>query len=175
MISEFKDFKYIMMLSDMDKNIVIFPISKSEKPVVLADGSEEEAYLPAFYPIELKKPFGVEELSKHIQLGIEQWNVHQCYDIDSSQALEEKYYGKNGCKNATKGIRHITLGWDDIQGKYVSLSLPLKNGSGYIGIDETILPDDATWEDFSKVVMYYVNSDNADFSEFKTFRNKLNI
>lgn len=174
MINNLNDFKYIMLLVNRE-SIAIFPISKSERSVVLADGSKEEAFLPVFQPIEIKFPFNREELARKIEYGMNQWNKHKCYDVDSPQTLEEKYYNIKGYKKAVKGIRNITLGWDDIQGKYVSLSLPVKSGNGYIGIDDTELAVDATWEDYAKVVLTYVNADLTEFSAYKTYKTKLNL
>lgn len=59
------DFRTIVLLVDEQKNIVIFPISKSDFPIELADGSFEEfGYLPAYYPIELKYPYDTKDLEK---------------------------------------------------------------------------------------------------------------
>lgn len=171
------EFRSINILVNQSKDIVIFPYAKSEKSVELADGTiTDELYIPAYYPIELKYPYTRNELAEKIKCGIEHWDKHPCYDDEKEkQTYEEKYYGIKGFKNAVKGILYFSLGWDDIQGKYVSLSLPCKRGYAYLAITETELPDNATWIDFADAVIEFINMDLNELSSFKTFKNKLNL
>ncbi len=173
----FEDFRRIDMLVDCEKNIVIFPTSKSKLPITLADGTiTEDLYLTAYYPIELKSPYTQEELAEKIEYGIKQWNVHECYDDSvEKRTFEEKYYGVKGFKNAVKGKLYISLGWDDIQGKYVSLCVPWKSGYAYMGLDHVKLPDDADWMDFADAVIKYINMDLTTLKSYKTYKRDLNI
>lgn len=177
MIVNFEDFRRINILVDQEKNIVIFPISKTSYPIVLLDGSVEECgYVTAYYPIELTFPYHVEELAEKIKYGIEQWNCHACFDdAGGKKTFEEKYYGIRGFKNAMKGKLNISLGWDDVLGKYVTLYVPVKRGYAYLEIHETRLPDDADWMDFAHAVMQYINMDLTQIRSFKTHRGQLNI
>ena len=69
-----KDSRYITMLVDTQKNIVIFPIGKSDFPVKMPDGSMLDfSYFPCNNPIELKFPYTVAELADKIKQGIEEW------------------------------------------------------------------------------------------------------
>ncbi len=174
---DFEDFRSIDMLVDCEKNIVIFPVSKSKLPGTLPDGTIiEDDYLTAYFPIELKYPYTQKELAEKIKYGIEQWNVHECYENFSGRnTFEEKYYGIKGFKNAVKGKLFIDLGWNDILGKYVSLSMPLKRGYAYIGIDDVKLPDDADWMDFADAVIKYINMDLTSLRPYKTYKRDLNI
>ena len=174
---DLKDFRSVEILVNSEKDIVIFPISKTDHPIELADGSIEEfGYMTAYYPIELKNPYTIDALAQKIEFGIEQWDKHKCYEnFSGKNTFEEKYYGIKGFKNAVKGNLYITLGWDDIQGKYVSLSVPLKRGYAYIVLDDKRLPDDADWIDFANVVMEYINMDIKELSSFKTYKSKLNL
>lgn len=177
MINDLKEFRSIDLLIDSEKNVVIFPRSKSKFPFVLPDGSvTESTYLVAYYPIELKYPYSTEQLAEKIKHGIEQWNRHECYnDIYIKGTFEEKYYNKKGFKNAVKGVMNISLGWDDYQGKYVSFLLPLKRGYAYMGLDRVKLPDDAGWTDFAEAVIRYINMDVTKLDSFKTYKSKLNL
>ncbi len=177
MINDLKEFKNIDLLIDPEKNVVIFPRSKSKFPFVSVDGSVKvSAYLTAYYPIELKYPYSTEQLAEKIKYGIEQWNHHECYkDIFKTGTFEEKYYNKKGFKNAVKGVSYISLGWDDYQGKYVSFFLPLKRRYTYILLDNVKLPDDAGWTDFAEAVIRYINMDVTKLDSFKTYKSRLNL
>ena len=172
------DFRTIVLLVDEQKNIVIFPISKSDFPIEFADGSFEEfGYLPAYYPIELKYPYDTKDLAKKIECGIEQWDKHPCYQekLNNMLTFEEKYYGIKGFKKASKGKLYIRLGWDDIQGKYITLCVPAKRGYAYFGLDDIQLPKDADWSAFADEVIKYVNMDITRLDSFKTYESKLNL
>lgn len=174
----YEDFKYVIMLIDIRKNIVIFPISKSNFPYKSADGSiEDYGYFMAYYPIEIKYPYNAYELAEKIKCGIDMWNKYPCYMEQENNKLtfEEKYYGIKGFKNAMKGNLHIRLGWNDIQKKFVSIYAPLKRGYAYIGLDETQLSDDAGWIEFAKVVIEYINMDITKLRSFKIYKSKLNL
>lgn len=175
---DFADFRSIRILVDQQKNIVIFPISKSDFPIVLADGSIEEfGYLPAYYPIEVMYPYSTKELAEKIKYGIEQWDKHPCYQEESNNMLtfEEKYYGIKGFRKATKGKLYIILGWDDIEGKTIALCVPAKSGYAYLGLDEIRLSEDADWLAFADGVIKYVNMDITQLDSFKTYKSKLNL
>lgn len=171
------DGRYINILVNQGKDIVIFPRSKSQKPVELADGTlAEGVYLTAYYPIELKYPYDRNELAEKIEFGIEQWDKHPCYDDDKEKrTFEEKYYGVNGFKKAVKGTLYFDLGWDEIQGKYVALSLPCKRGYAYLVIKREKLSSDATWVDFADTVINFINMDLNEIDSFKRFKKSLNI
>ncbi len=174
---DFEDFRTIIMLVDCEKNIVIFPISKSHFPIDMPDGTVMEyGYLAVYYPIELKYPYTQKELAEKIEYGIKQWNVHECYENFSGRnTFEEKYYGVKGFKNAVKGNLYISLGWDDIQGKYVSLCMPWKSGYAYMGLDHVKLPDDADWMDFADAVIKYINMDLTTLESYRVYKRNLNI
>lgn len=171
------DSRLINILVNQRKDIVIFPRSKSEKAIELADGTLAEGlYMPAYYPIELKYPYDRNELAKKIEFGIEQWDKHPCYDDEKeNKTFEEKYYGVKGFKKAVKGILYFNLGWDEIQGKYVSLYLPCKRGYAYLAIKTEKLLIDATWLDFADAVINLANMDLNELDSFKHFKNSLNL
>lgn len=174
MVINLEDFRRIEILVNAEKDIVIFPLSEITHPVELANGEMVEGlYQVAYYPIELKYPYTNTELADKIRFGIEQWNQHECYS--GSKTFEEKYYGVKGFKNAVKGNLFINLGWDDIQGKYVSLLMPLKRGHSYIGLANTKLDADADWIDFANAVIDYINLDYTKLRSFKTYKSSLNI
>lgn len=175
---DFNSYRSIIILVNTQKDVVIFPQSKTEDPVELADGSIIEfSYQVAYCPIELKYPYSSAELAEKIKFGIEQWNKYKCYteEYGTGVTFEEKYYGVKGFKKAVRGILYIHLGWDDIQGKYVSLSMPLKRGYAYIELDNTELPENAEWIDFANAVISYIEADLTIFRSFKTYKKSLNI
>ncbi|WP_133051132.1 hypothetical protein, partial [Ruminiclostridium hungatei] len=140
------------MLADNSGNIVIFLVSKTDK---LFEDGENYIYYPAYYPIELNSPCTREELASKIQEGIEEWDIHTPYE--SKKTFEEKYYGIKGFKNASLGKKYITLGWNDIEGKYISLGLPLKKGYGYMGIESIKLKEDGDYLDYANAVIDLIN------------------
>ncbi len=173
----FEDFRSITILVDTEKNIVIFPISWSDVPHELPDGSiDDGGYFEAYYPIELKYPYTKEALAEKIQYGIELWNVHPCYlrEKHGNVTFEAKYKGIKSFRKAVKGFLYMSLGWNDISGKYVSLFVPWKSAYAYIGIDDTKLEDDADWLDFAEVVMKYVNMDVTTLNSFKISKRSIN-
>jgi len=167
----------IIMLIDEQKNIVIFPISKTDFPQVLADGTVlEYGYLPAFFPIELKSPYTADELAERIKYGIEQYDKHQAHNFEKSKVtVEAKYCGIRSFKQAVKGKLYIDLGWDSFDGKYIILSVPLKSGYAYINFENVKLPDDADYIDFANKVIELSNIDITKHESFKVYKNKLNI
>ena len=148
----------IQMLVSPQKDIVIFPYAKSEVPVVLADGTVVDSmYMACYFPIELKYPYSAAELADKIEQGIDEWDKHKCYpDFSGKNTMEEKYYGVKGFRKAVKGCLCFKLGWDTTQGKYVSFRLPTKRGYAYLGIEDTMLPDDADWLDFANAVIDFI-------------------
>ena len=175
--NNFWDFRTVNIHVNNGKDIVIFPYSKCETAIELADGTLVNGmYIPAYYPIELKYPYTRNELAEKIKYGIEQWDKYPCYDDKKEkQTYEEKYYGINGFKNAVKGNRYFNLGWDELQGKFVTLSLPCKKGYAYLGITERKLSDDADWFDFADIVIELIDMDLSELGTFKTFKSKLNL
>ncbi len=174
---DFADFRTIVLLVDGQKNVVIFPISKSDFQIELADGSFEEfGYLPAYYPIELKYPYNAEELAEKIKYGIEQWDKHPCYQekLNNMLTFEEKYYGIKGFKKASKGKLYIRLGWDDIQGKYIEMEFPAKRGYAYLGLAEKKLSAEADWIDYANAVIDFIDMDITKLKSFKIYKSKLN-
>lgn len=173
-----EDFRYIDIYVNEGKDIVIFPSSKSNEPLELADGSilDEEWYCTAYFPIEIKYPYNNIELAEKIKYGIEQWDKHEPYnDFSGKNTFEEKYYGIKGFKKAIKGKKFIHLGWDDIQGKYVSLLFPWKSGYQYLGVDEVILDEDADWIDYADAVIKFVEVGIDDIPYAKRMKRKLNL
>ncbi|WP_133051128.1 hypothetical protein, partial [Ruminiclostridium hungatei] len=152
MDTDLKNFRYVSLLVDKDKNIVIFPISKSNK---LLDDGVSYAYYEAYEPIELTYPYESKDLALKIGEGIEAWNEYTPYE--SKKTFEEKYYGIKGFKNASLGKKYITLGWNDIESKYISLGLPLKKGYGYMGIESIKLKEDADYLDYANAVIDLIN------------------
>jgi hypothetical protein len=74
-----------------------------------------------------------------------------------------------------KGKKLISMGWNDIEGKYISLLLPCKTGYSYITIKEIKLSDNANSFDYAKSVVDLINADLNEFSAYKTYKNMLNI
>ena len=157
----YNDERCIDIIVDENKNIVIFPSSESKIPFTKADGSVQYGvYLVAYHPIELFFPYTNEELAEKIKYGIEQWGIHECYtDKYKTGTFEEKYYSVKGFKKAIRGKRYFDLGWNYIQKKYVSFSLPWKSSYSYIGIDTKQLSDNADWLDYANTVIEYINCD----------------
>ena len=174
----FEEFRWIDIYVNAEKDIVIFPQSETNEPQELADGTiiDEPWFCTAYCPIELKSPYTKEELAEKIKFGIEQWNKHEPYnDFSGKNTFEEKYYGVNGFKKAIKGKRYIHLGWDDMQGKYVSLLLPCKSGYQYLGVDEVILDEAADWMDYANAVIKFVEICIDDIPYVKQMKRKLNL
>lgn len=173
-----KDFRYIDIYVNEGKDIVIFPHSKSNEPLELADGSifDEPWYCTAYYPIEIKCPYSNIELAEKIQYGIEQWDKHEPYDdFSGKNTFEEKYYGIKGFKKAIKGKRNIHLGWDEFQGKYVSLMIPCKSGYCYLEVDEVILDENADWVDYAEIVIKFIETNIEDIPYARSNKRKLNL
>jgi len=173
-----EDFRFVEILIDSKKNIAIFPISKSNYPISGPMGEQEEfGYFASFPPITLAYPYSKLLLSEALEKGIDQWDKNPCFEDGEGKktTFEEVYYGTKGFKNATKGIRFISLGWNIVEGKYVDLLLPLKRGYAYWGIAETHLPEDAGWLDFADIVWEYTNANLEDYEEFRIHQKKFNL
>ncbi len=170
MKTDLSDFRSIELLEDEKHNIVIFPVSKSDK--LLDDGINYE-YHTAYYPIELNYPYKAEDLADKIKEGIDLWNKYPCFN--QKNTFEEKYYEIKGFKNAVFGKKYISLGWNDFEGKYISLMLPLKRGYGYMGIETISLKEDANYLDYSNAVIDLLNLDIAKHARFKLYKKMLNI
>ena len=126
MIVNMDDYRRITILVNQNRDIVICPKSDSKIPELDENGTIlGYPCKDAYFPIELKYPYSENELAQEIEYAIGEFGKHECYELEKP-TFEEKYYGIKGFKNAVKGHRLITLGWDNIAGKYVSLSLPLK-------------------------------------------------
>jgi|GEM_PF-1596888 len=178
MKANFEDFRFVEILIDTQKNIAIFPISKSNYPTTGPMGEEDDfGYFAAFPPLSIAYPYSKEQLSQALEKGIELWNQNPCFEDGQGlkNTYEEVYYNIKGFKNATKGIRFISLGWNSVEGKYVDLLLPLKRGYAYWGIDETHLSEDADWIDFADVVLKYISADLESFPEFISNKKKFNL
>ena len=136
MMTEIEDFRTIYMLVDEDNNIAIFPYSKSDIPIErISEKDGDFKYFPAYYPIEIKAPYTVEELAIAIEKDMNEWNKHPYYYYiqHKNKTLEELYYNIKNFNKAMKGKSLIYLGWNSMWGKYVSINLPDKRGYGYTG------------------------------------------
>ena len=73
---DLKEFRWIDIYVNEEKDIVIFPQSETTEPQELADGTmlNEPWLCTAYYPIEIKHPYTKEEVAEKIKYGIEQWN-----------------------------------------------------------------------------------------------------
>ena len=174
----FNDFRTIDILVNQDKDIAIFPLSRTKGPVELANGKViDYSYHTAYYPIELKYPYPIEQLAEKIKEGIEEWDKHPCYEDEfgKNSTYEAKYYGETSFKKAIKGKRYIQLGWDSILRKYIILFIPLKRGHAYMGMDRIKLSDDADWIDFAEAVMRYADIDITTLKGYKAHKNSLNL
>ena len=74
---EFSNSRDIELFVDAEKNIVIFPKSKSN-----GSGKEmvKDGYYVAYYPIELKYPYTAYELAEKIKCGFYECDKHECYN-----------------------------------------------------------------------------------------------
>lgn len=178
---DLEDFRKIQMLIDQEKNIVIFPISEApDYKYRIADGTEYVGgWFPAYFPIELKFPYTISELQEKIKEGIEAWNQYPCY-LDggignSKNTIEEKYYGIKGYRNACKGKLMISLGWNTLRGKFVTLSAPWRGSYSYTNLERKTLPEDADWSDFAKATWELINMDLTKSESFKAEKRKLNL
>ena len=170
MYTNLKDFRSIDMLVNEKEDIVIFPNSKTDE---LFDDGVSYKYHMAFHPIELFSTYSREDLALKIQEGIESWNKYPPFDFSGKNSIEEKYYGIKGFKNAVFGKKSVSLGWDHVSGKYLSLSWPLKKGYGYMIIERTKLKDDADYIDFADAVLELIKLDVYNHHRFKQFKNDL--
>ena len=173
-----EEFRWIDIYVNEEKDIVIFPQSETNEQQELADGTilNEPWFCTAYYPIEIKYPYTKEELAEKIKCGIEQWGKNEPYnDFSGKNTFEEKYYGIKGFKKAIKGKRYINLGWDDIQGKYVSLLIPCKRGYCYLGVDEVILDENADWMDYAETVIKFIETSIEDIPYARSNKHKLNL
>lgn len=171
MENDLKEFRSITMIVDESNNIVIFPVSKSNE---LFEDGENYAYHEAYHPIELLAPYNKEELAEKISEGINTWNLYPAYEnYTGKNTFEEKYFGIKGFKNAVLGKRLIALGWDDISGKEVNISCPLKRGYGYYCIKIVKLNDDADYLDFADTVIDLISIDLTKESTFKRYKKLL--
>lgn len=161
---------------DETGNLVIFSFTTNPDYVAGNDDifSGPPPVVPAKAPIELREPFSVEELAHAIQEGIDRWNKGEPY-INKRKSIEEFYYKTNGFKKASFGKRLFSLGWDDIGGKNISISLPSKTGKFYWTMHSLRLSDDADWVDFANALIELINADVTQFPPYKTFRRKLNV
>ena len=171
---EFSNNRAIELFVDDQKNIVIFPKSKS-------DGSRKEmvkdGYYVAYYPIELKYPYTAHELAEKIKCGFDEWDKHECYgNYTGRNTFEEKYYGIKGFKNATKGKLNLDIICNNrFLGNKVSLLLPAKRGYAYLGIKSVKLADDADYIDYANAVINLINTDFTSLKSYKVYKSKLNI
>lgn len=181
-----KKIRVIDIFVDLNKDIVIFPYSEIDKPYTLHDGTiVEKSYLPAYFPIELKYPYTIEELSEKLKYAFDQCEIHPCHT--GKQSIQEKYYGIKGKKNAAKGkyCINITLYdnkilYDDKKkynyiGKRVVLMLPWKSCNSYMGIAYTEFPSAPTWEDLANTAIYYINADLKEFEAYRVYKRDLNM
>ncbi len=89
--------------------------------------------------------------------------------------LKKNIMAFKGFKKAIKGKRYINLGWDDIQGKYVSLLIPCKSGYCYLGVDEVILDENADWMDYAETVIKFIETSIEDIPYARSNKHKLNL
>ena len=170
-----KDERSIVLFSDEQKNIVIFPKGEGFGGENLK-GEKTYGTFPSLYPIELKYPYSEDELAEKIKQGIEEWCKHPAREYkENGKTYEEAYYGIKGFKNAVKGKRYFSIGWDEWLGVHVSFMLPCKSGYAYLGMERRKLPDDADWIDFARAVIELINKDLTELKTFKTYKSKLNI
>ena len=171
---EFSNNREIELFVDDQKNIVIFPKSKSDGSVkeMVKDG-----YYVAYYPIELKYPYTANELAEKIKCGFDEWDKHECYgNFSGKNTFEEKYYGIKGFKNAIKGKKRIDI-WqnDKYMGNILYFNLPLKRGYGYEAIKPVKFPIDVEYIDYANTVIDLINLDMETIRYFRSIKSKLNI
>lgn len=171
---EFLGEREIVIFVDEQKNIVIFPKSKSDGTGV---DMIEGMYYPAYYPIELYYPYSSEELARKIQLGFEEWDKHECYgDSSGKNTYEEKYFGIKGFKNAVKGKRYFVVGWGcEYLGNTIRFQMPLKRGYAYIGLKRVKLDVNADYIDYAIELIKLIEMDINELDTYKTYKSKLNI
>ena len=139
-----------------------------------SEDGENYAYHVAYHPIEIFAPYSKEELTEKIKEGINSWNLYPVYEtFTGKNTFEEKCYKIKGFRNAVLGKRFIELGWDEISGKEVNISWPLKRGYGYYSIKVVKLSDDAEYLDFANTVIDLINLDLTKESTFKRYKKLL--
>lgn len=171
MYNNLSDAKRIEIYVDEQKNMVVFPISKVSKKIDFDEGDE---YFTSKEFFEMKSPYSIECVADAIEQCIKLYGKCEPYD-DKKVTIEEFYYGIKGFNNATRGKKLLSVGWDDIGGKEVSVSLPAKNGKYYITLERILLPNEANWIEFAEVVVKLINMNLNEYSGFKTYKSKLNI
>ena len=176
---DLNDFRHLVILVDKAKNIALFPVSKTKEPIPNdPDGLQCYGYFPAYVPTELGYPYSRAELAHKLENVMGQWCLYPCFCEEENEAgmtFEEKYYGASSFRSAMQGKKMLDIGWDDVQGKYVTLSLPCKSGYAYLGIITETLSHDAGWDDFADAVIELIGKDLSELKSFKTFKGKLNL
>lgn len=169
MLNNLYDSKYVDIYIDENNNIAVSPICEK---LISNDGNEIYEYLPSIEFYELRYPYSYEDVAKVIEKGIKAYN--NCVPYIGKMTIEEYYYKIKGFKAATYRKKLITIGWDDIGGKNISISIPTKRGKYYMDIISKILPDDSDWNDFSRETIELINTDLTKTETFRTFKEKLN-
>ena len=166
--------KIIQLFSDNTGNIVIFPFSTFTN-APLADGLEEGWPYTAYYPIELKANYDMENLSQKIREGFDCWCKYPHYNnFTGKNTYEEKYFGIKGLKKAVLGKKLIRVTFDVEDGYRISLSLPTKGrGYEYLRIESTHLAKNASIIEVAQSVSELINLDLNSNETYRVLRKNL--
>ncbi len=171
MKNNLSEFRSINIYVDETKNMAVFP--KSKNPSYNTENNSPMYILSKTF-FELAFPYSRESVAELVKTGIISWDKYDPY-TDSKKTIEEYYYNIKSFKSATHKKKLISLGWDDIEGKYVSLYIPMKKGKYYIEISSIKLHDEANWIEFADAVIELINMDMNKLNSFKIYKSKLNI
>ena len=174
--------KTIDIFVDENKNLAFFSfVINTEFSFQTAqkdDLSTSSASMPPVFhskvAYKLKYPYTSQELAALIEQSMNAWNKLEPY-TSKRVSIEEYYYKTRGFKKATLGKRLITLEWNTLGEKTISIMLPVKAGKYYLGMESKKLPNNSDWIDASNTVIDFIEMDITQTSPYKTFRRKLNV
>ena len=161
----------ITIYVDESQRLAIF--SRIKNPHFDGDPEKTPMYLPVKVPIELNPPYTVKQVGDAIEESMVFFGAGDPYIGKST--IEEHYYQIKGFKSATLGKRMIDVGWNCLIGKFVRVNIATKRGKGYLCMEEKLLPDDATWDDFAKTVIEFATMDLTTTSTFRALKSYLNV
>lgn len=135
----------------------------------------ERKYLISQKMIPLHYPYSVEDIANALRDIVYAWDNYPPY-LDKVRDAIEIYENTRNFKKASYGKKLLNVSWSSYTGKKeVVLSLPCKTPRMWMGIETIVLPIDADWIDFARVIKEFVEADATTYSRFKTYKRMLNL